>query len=76
MNVPDAPLDNISFHSVDGVERWRFVYQRRVALSRELGQYDFKIKEIMELISEVVLMRIVTGFAKCYDVMFKELMLV
>ncbi|KAH1238768.1 hypothetical protein GmHk_08G023374 [Glycine max] len=26
-NVPDAPLDNISFHSIGNVERWKFVYQ-------------------------------------------------
>lgn len=25
-SVPDAPLENISFHFVDSVERWRYVY--------------------------------------------------
>lgn len=57
MNVLDAPLDNISLHSINNVERWIFVYQRRVILERELGQDTLKIKEIVELISDVGLMK-------------------
>lgn len=26
VNVPEVPLGNISFHYVDNVERWKFVY--------------------------------------------------
>lgn len=72
VSVPDAPLDNISFHSVDSVERWRFVYQRRVSLERELGQDAFKIEEVMELLSAAGLMRTMTGLVKCYDILVKE----
>ncbi|KAH1233366.1 hypothetical protein GmHk_09G025828 [Glycine max] len=49
-NVPDAPLDNISFHSIGNAERWKFVYQRRLALERELGRDALDCKEIMDLI--------------------------
>ncbi|XP_058764304.1 uncharacterized protein LOC131637715 [Vicia villosa] len=72
VNVLDAPLDNISFHSINSVEGWRFMYQRRVVLERELGQDTLKIKEIMELISDVGLMKTVTHFAKFYEVLVKE----
>ena len=37
VNVPEAPLDNISIHSVNNVERWKLIYQRRLDLERELG---------------------------------------
>ena len=33
-NVPEVPIDNISFHSVENVEKWKYVYQRRLALER------------------------------------------
>ncbi|XP_058741262.1 uncharacterized protein LOC131613626 [Vicia villosa] len=67
VRVPDAPLDNISFHSVDSVEQWKYVYQRRISLERELGKYAFECHEIMEMISYAGLMKTVTRFAKCYE---------
>ncbi|XP_058781531.1 uncharacterized protein LOC131655731 [Vicia villosa] len=72
VKVPDALMDNISFHSVDSVDRWRFVYQRRIALKRELCQDALKIKEIMDLISAVGLIKTKADFAKCYESMVKE----
>ncbi|XP_058784502.1 uncharacterized protein LOC131659310 [Vicia villosa] len=61
MNVPDAPLDNISFHSIGSATRWRFMYQRRVVMERELGQDALKIKEDMDRISTVGLIKTVIG---------------
>ncbi|XP_050875077.1 uncharacterized protein LOC127078686 [Lathyrus oleraceus] len=43
VNVLKVPLDNISFHSIDNVEKC----QRRLALERELGQDALKCKEVM-----------------------------
>ena len=37
VRVPDAPLDNISFHSIGNAEKWKYVSQRRISLERELG---------------------------------------
>ncbi|XP_058725701.1 uncharacterized protein LOC131596994 [Vicia villosa] len=72
VNVPNAPLDYISFHSVDSVERWKFVYQMRVAIERELGQDAFKIEEVIDLITVAGLIRTLTRFAKCFDILVKE----
>lgn len=30
INVYDAPLDNVLFHSVENVQKWKFLCQRRV----------------------------------------------
>ena len=51
VRVPDAPFDNISFHSIGNVEKWKYVSQRRISLERELGAGALECKEIMELIS-------------------------
>ena len=53
-------------------EKWKYVFQRRIALERELGDGALECKEIMELISYAGLMKIVTRFAKCYDTLVKE----
>ncbi|KAL5137837.1 hypothetical protein HKD37_10G028138 [Glycine soja] len=71
-NVPDAPLDNISFHSIGNVERWKFVYQRRLALERELGRDALDCKEIMDLIKAAGLLKTVTKLGECYESLVRE----
>ncbi|KAH1189351.1 hypothetical protein GmHk_20G057140 [Glycine max] len=71
-NVPDAPLDNISFHSIGNVERWKFVYQRRLALERELGRDALDCKEIMDLIKAAGLLKTVTKLGDCYESLVRE----
>ena len=66
-NVPDAPLDNISFHSIGNVEKWKFVYQRRLALERELGRAALDCKEIMDLIKAAGLLKTGTKLGDCYE---------
>lgn len=41
-NIPEVPIDNISFHSVENVEKWNFFYKRRLALERELSKKAFE----------------------------------
>ncbi|XP_058784372.1 uncharacterized protein LOC131659155 [Vicia villosa] len=72
VKISDALMGNISFHSVDSADRWRFVYQRRITQDRELVQDALKIKEIMDLISVAGLMKTVHDFGKCYEVLVKE----
>ncbi|XP_050890026.1 uncharacterized protein LOC127095365 [Lathyrus oleraceus] len=36
-SVPEVPIDNISFHFASSVNRWKYVYQKRLALERELS---------------------------------------
>ena len=44
-NIPEVTIDNIYFYSVENVEKWKFVYQIRLALERELGKDAFKRKK-------------------------------
>ncbi|XP_050890685.1 uncharacterized protein LOC127096113 [Lathyrus oleraceus] len=71
-SVPDVPIDNISFHFASSVNRWKYVYQKRLALERELAQNVLDYKNIMDLIQEVSLMKNVTQFSKCYEMLVKE----
>ncbi|XP_050915165.1 uncharacterized protein LOC127130144 [Lathyrus oleraceus] len=71
-NMHEAPIGNISFHSVESVEKSKFVHQRRLALERELSKNAFECKEMMDLIKEVGLMKSVAGFGKCYEMLIKE----
>ncbi|XP_050889928.1 uncharacterized protein LOC127095257 [Lathyrus oleraceus] len=72
-NVLDVPIDNISFHYVENVEKWKFVYQRRLDLERELGKDALECKGVVSLIENVVLMKNVAVFGKCYEILVKEL---
>ncbi|KAH1193289.1 hypothetical protein GmHk_19G054366 [Glycine max] len=71
-NVPDAPLDNISFHSIGNVEKWKYVYQRRLALERELGRAAMDCKEIVDLIKAAGLLKTVTKLGDCYEGLVRE----
>ncbi|XP_050876128.1 uncharacterized protein LOC127079804 [Lathyrus oleraceus] len=71
-SVPEVPIDNISFHFASSVNRWKYVYQKRLALERELAQNVLDCKDIMGLIQEAGLMKTVTQFSKCYEMLVKE----
>ncbi|KAH1228771.1 hypothetical protein GmHk_10G028707 [Glycine max] len=71
-NVPDAPLDNISFHSIGNVEKWKYVYQRRLALERELGRAAMDCKEIVDLIKAAGLLKTVSKLGDCYEGLVRE----
>ncbi|XP_058767709.1 uncharacterized protein LOC131641428 [Vicia villosa] len=71
-SVPEVPIDNISFHYPSSVLRWKFFYQKRLALERELAQNALGYEEIMNLIHEAGLMKTVTQLSKCYEVLVKE----
>ncbi|XP_050889695.1 uncharacterized protein LOC127094982 [Lathyrus oleraceus] len=68
-SVPKVPIDNISFHFASSVNRWKYVYQKRLALERELAQNVLDCKDIMDLIQEAGLMKTVTQFSKCYEML-------
>ncbi|XP_058782908.1 uncharacterized protein LOC131657539 [Vicia villosa] len=71
-SVPEVPIDNISFHYPSSVLTWKFFYQKRLALERELAQNALEYEEIMNLIHEAGLMKTVTQLSKCYEVLVKE----
>ncbi|XP_050896149.1 uncharacterized protein LOC127102867 [Lathyrus oleraceus] len=51
---------------------WKYVYQKRLALERELAQNVLDCKDIMDLIQEAGLMKNLTQFSKCYEMLVKE----
>ncbi|XP_050918566.1 uncharacterized protein LOC127135995 [Lathyrus oleraceus] len=51
---------------------WKYVYQKRLALERELAQNVLDCKDIMDLFQEAGLMKTVTQFSKCYEMLVKE----
>ncbi|KAK2424108.1 hypothetical protein QL285_034504 [Trifolium repens] len=71
-NVPDVPMDNISFHFIESAQKWKFVANRRLALERELSAEALEQKEIIALIEKVGLMKTVTGIGECYEKLVKE----
>lgn len=38
LNVPFAPMDNVSFHSAEFAQKWKFVFHRRISRERELSE--------------------------------------
>ncbi|XP_058774427.1 uncharacterized protein LOC131648712 [Vicia villosa] len=71
-SVPEEPTDNISFHYPSSVLRWKFVYQKRLALERELALNALEYDDIMNLIHKAGLMKTVTHLSKCYEILVKE----
>ncbi|XP_050909595.1 uncharacterized protein LOC127123420 [Lathyrus oleraceus] len=51
---------------------WKYVYQKRLTLERELAQNVLECKEIVDLIQEAGLIKTVTQFSKCYEILVKE----
>ncbi|XP_058768953.1 uncharacterized protein LOC131642754 [Vicia villosa] len=49
-----------------------FVYQRRLALERELANDAQECQEVMKLIKSAGLIKTVTHFSKCYEMLVKE----
>jgi hypothetical protein len=72
VNVPETPIDNVSFHHVANAQKWKYVCERRLALERELGKDALECKQVMDLIDEVGLRKSVSGFGNCYEMLVKE----
>ncbi|XP_057418549.1 uncharacterized protein LOC130712747 [Lotus japonicus] len=72
VNVPEAPLDNISFHFVESASRWKYVFQRSVALERELVPEALGCQVVLDLIATAGLMKTVSGFSRCFDKLVKK----
>ncbi|KAK2374222.1 hypothetical protein QL285_075199 [Trifolium repens] len=71
-NVPDVPMDNVSFHFIDSAAKWKFVYARRLGLERELSDETLEYKEVIDLIEKAGLMKTVSGLGACYEKLVKE----
>ncbi|KAK2456353.1 hypothetical protein QL285_003726 [Trifolium repens] len=71
-NVPEVPMDNVSFHFSNNAAKWKFVYHRRLALERELSDEALECKEVMDLILQAGLMKTVSGLGSCNEKLVKE----
>jgi hypothetical protein len=71
-NIPPAPMDNISFHSEASVQKWKNVYQRRVAHERELSSEALGCKEVMMFLEAAGLMKTETNLGRCYEKLVKD----
>jgi hypothetical protein len=54
------------------VQKWKYVYQRRVAPERELNLEALGCKEVMTFLEAASLMKTVTNLGKCYEILVKE----
>ncbi|XP_045822302.1 uncharacterized protein LOC123915204 [Trifolium pratense] len=71
-NVPSVPIDNVSFHCVEYVDRWKFVVKRRIAIERNLNEDFLKCQDIVNLIEEAGLIKTVSELGKCYEKLTRE----
>lgn len=60
MRIPYIPLDNESFHKVESVTNYNFVYHQRLTPKRELYVDTQKCNGRMELLSDAQLLTTVT----------------
>ena len=70
--VENVPIDKVSFHLLEFAQRWKYIYHRRLAVERELGEEALKIKAAMKLIKESGLMKTVCNLGDCYEKLVKE----
>ena len=66
------PIDKVSLHLPEFVQRWKFIYHKRLALERELSEEVVKIEVVMKLIQEAGLMKTVCNLGDCYEKLMKE----
>ncbi|TYK29294.1 gag/pol protein [Cucumis melo var. makuwa] len=54
-NIPSVPIDGISFHLEESVQRWKYVVQRRIADEVNISDKHHSCLSIMGLIEKAVL---------------------
>ncbi|XP_050875733.1 uncharacterized protein LOC127079395 [Lathyrus oleraceus] len=70
-NIPDAPLDNMSFYTERNAKKWKLVCQRRITVERELSK-DTIEGEILKLLREYSLIKTVYNIRSCYEKLIME----
>lgn len=61
-STPHVPFENVSFNYEESIVKWNFVYHMRITLDKELYAETLKFSEIMELLSEDWLLKMVIHF--------------
>lgn len=71
-NVPTTPVDNVSSPSKESVLKWKFVYHRRIVPERELSKEALKCEEIVEVLEDAQIIKIVSNIRPFYPELVKE----
>lgn len=72
MNIVDAPLDNVSFHYEANVQKWKFVYHRRIYYERELSENVLEWKEVVNLLKDSSMIKTMSDIRPCYEKLVNE----
>lgn len=70
--MPPTPLDNVPFNAEENVIKWKHVYRRKIYPERELFEEAQNIGEIIELLSDAQLLKIVIGIGSYYPKLVNE----
>ncbi|XP_057446843.1 uncharacterized protein LOC130738726 [Lotus japonicus] len=71
-NVPAVPIDHVSFHAEENVQKWKFVCQRIIAKEKEVGSDLLECKEMVALIEKAELMKTILKVGRRYERLVKE----
>ncbi|XP_038874885.1 uncharacterized protein LOC120067388 [Benincasa hispida] len=67
-NVLNVPIDGISFHSEDNVQKWKYVVQRRIVDEKVLSDQTKFCLETMDLFQHVGLLKTVHIRGTCFTI--------
>jgi len=56
---------------MENAKKWKYVFQRRLALERELGKDALECKEVMDLIDQAGLRKSDINLGNCYKMLVK-----
>lgn len=75
VNIPDAPLDNVSFLTKTSVHKWKYVVQRRVSHERDMRKEFVGCHEIMDLLKGTRLIKTLNEIDPCCYNLAREFIL-
>lgn len=70
--MSSVPIINVPSHSKHNVIEWKFVFHRKIVYENELLENDQKRAKIMELLSDVNLMKVMIGIGPYYPMLVNE----
>ncbi|XP_058762460.1 uncharacterized protein LOC131635830 [Vicia villosa] len=70
-NIPDIPLDNMSFHLLENAKKWKYIHHNRISLERELEKDALECKEVIDHINNVGLIKIMTKLGRSEEEQLK-----
>jgi len=62
----------VSFHYLENVQRWKYIFHRRLALEIVLGKEALECEGVMNLIKEAGFLKTVYNLGGCYEKLVKE----